>query len=123
MKKELALIFFICSALVNWGGQQVDFADETLGVEDEYKTSEVDRLRFTVGVRTIFQDSGGDYWFGSHGEGLCRYDGEVFEYFTTKDGLTDDHILTIQEDSKGAIWVDTQHGVRHLCGCLRVQRR
>ncbi|MCR9291901.1 MAG: diguanylate cyclase [bacterium] len=111
MKMEFTLTVFICSALVNWVGQQVALADETPGVADENKTAEVERLRFTVGVRTIFQDSGGDYWFGSHGEGLCRYDGEVFEYFTTKDGLADNHILSIQEDSKGTIWVDTQQGV------------
>lgn len=117
MKNELALTLFICSALFNWVGQQVAFADETLGVADGNKTSEVDRLRFTVGVRTIFQDSRGVYWFGSHGEGLCRYDRKVFEYFTTsKDGLADDHILSIQEDSKGAIWVDTQHGVSRYAG-------
>jgi len=116
VKKELALTLFICSALFNWVGQQVAFADETLCVADGNKTSEVDSLSFTVGVRTIFQDSGGDYWFGSHGEGLCRYDGKVFEYFTTKDGLADDHILTIQEDSKGAIWIDTQHGVSRYAG-------
>lgn len=116
MKIESLLAFFICSALVNSLGQQVSMADETLGVADEHKISEVDRLRFTVGVRAIFQDSGGDYWFGSHGEGLCRYDGEIFEYFTTKNGLAEDQILTIQEDAQGTIWVDTQRGVSRFTG-------
>lgn len=109
----LAFFFF---ALVNWFGQQVSYADETFGFEGDNKTSEIDRLRFTTGVCTIFQDDRGDYWFGSHGEGLCRYDGEVFEYFTTRDGLADDHIHSIQEDSNGTIWVDTQHGVSHYNG-------
>ncbi|MBL8817450.1 MAG: hypothetical protein JNL58_15590 [Planctomyces sp.] len=114
MKIESLVTFFICSALVNCVGQQVALPDEPPGVADENKASEVERLRFTVGVCAIFQDSRGDYWFGSHGEGLCRYDGEAFEYFTTKDGLADDHIRSVQEDSRGAIWVDTQHGVsRH----------
>jgi ligand-binding sensor domain-containing protein len=113
---ELVLSFFICLVLINSAGPHVASADETLSVANEKKGSENDRLRFTVGVRTIFQDSRGDFWFGSHGEGLCRYDGKVFEYYTTKDGLADDHILSIQEDSKGAIWVNTQHGVSRYAG-------
>jgi len=116
MKIAFALSFFICSVLFNWVGQQVVLADEPLSVTDKNKTSEVDRLKFTVGVRAIFQDSRGDYWLGSPGEGLCRYDGEVFEYFTTKDGLADDQILTIQEDAQGAIWIDTQRGVSRYAG-------
>lgn len=116
MTKVLALTLFVGSALFNWVGQPVALADATLGVAEGNKTSEVDRLGFTVGVRAIFQDSRGDYWFGSHGEGLSRYNGRAFEYFTTKDGLADDHILSIQEDSKGAIWVDTQHGVSRYAG-------
>ena len=116
MKIEFALSFFICSALFNWTGQQGVLGDEPFGVSDEDKTSQVERLTFTVGVRAIFQDSRGDYWFGSHGDGLCRYNGEVFEYFTTKNGLADEHIVTIQEDKQGAIWVDTQRGVSRYAG-------
>ena len=116
MKIVSLLTFFICSVLFIGVGKQVVLADEPFGVAGENKTSEVNRLKFTVGVRAIFQDSRGDYWFGSHGEGLCRYDGEVFEYFTTKDGLADDQIITIQEDAKGAIWVDTQSGVSRYAG-------
>ncbi len=62
MKIRSVLTFFIGSALLSWVGPQVTFADGKLGVADENETSEVDRLRFTVGVRAIFQDSGGDYW-------------------------------------------------------------
>jgi hypothetical protein len=38
-------------------------------------------------VRRIFQDRGGHYWFGTNDEGVCRYDGKAFVYFSNKDGL------------------------------------
>ena len=70
-----------------------------------------DSLKFTSGVRTIFQDSEGTYWFGSHSEGLCFYDGKSFEYRTTQDGLPDNQVRSIQEDKKGIIWIETANGV------------
>lgn len=83
----------------------------------EYITSEVadhvrkDTLSFTSGVGAIFQDSKGNYWFGSHREGVGFYDGNGFEYFTEKDGLSHNQVRTIQEDKDGIIWFGTAKGV------------
>ena len=44
-------------------------------------------LQFTVMITAIFEDSKGHFWFGSHGEGLCHYNGEQFRYYTTANGL------------------------------------
>lgn len=46
-------------------------------------------LQFTTGIRSIFQDSKGNYWFGSNHEGVCLYDGESFKYLTSIEGLAD----------------------------------
>lgn len=73
-------------------------------------------LKFNSGIHAIFQDSKGQYWFGSHGEGICRFDGNSYEYFTTRNGLADNHVLSIQEDHKGKIWVGTLHGVSSYNG-------
>lgn len=70
-----------------------------------------DSLTFTSGIRAIFHDSKGVYWFGSHQEGLCRFDGKRFEYFTTSDGLIDNSVHAIQEDQEGKIWIATARGV------------
>ncbi|MEL7147025.1 MAG: two-component regulator propeller domain-containing protein [Bacteroidota bacterium] len=75
-----------------------------------------DTLKFTSGTRAVFQDSQGNYWFGSHSEGVCRFDGKSFTYFTMNDGLSDNHVYSIQEDEKGNIWFDTQHGVSSFDG-------
>lgn len=63
------------------------------------------------GVRAILQDRGGNYWFGSHLEGVCRFDGEHFQCFTTADGLSDNQVRSIQEDARGTIWFDNGVGI------------
>lgn len=73
--------------------------------------SKTDTLKFTSGIRTIYQDSKGNYWFGSHNEGLSFYNGKSFEYFTTTDGLSDNQIRSIQEDKNGKIWIGTAKGI------------
>ncbi len=70
-----------------------------------------DTLVFTSGIRSILQDSKGNYWFGSHQEGVCLFDGKTFTYFTTDDGLSDNQVRTIQEDQNGVIWFGTGNGV------------
>jgi ligand-binding sensor domain-containing protein len=70
-----------------------------------------DTLKFTSGIRAIFQDRNGNYWLGSHSEGVCFYDGKSFEYFTTLDGLADNQVRSIQEDEHGKIWIGTARGV------------
>ena len=37
-------------------------------------------------------------WFATD-EGACRYDGFAFEYFTTDQGLCDNEVLDIDQDS------------------------
>ena len=68
------------------------------------------------GVRAILQDREGNYWFGSHFEGVCRVDGEQVRRFTTADGLSDDQVRAIQEAPDGSIWFDTGIGVSSFDG-------
>jgi hypothetical protein len=63
------------------------------------------------GVRAILQDRSGNYWFGSHFEGVCRFDGERFQCFTIADGLSDNQVRSIQEDARGTIWFDNGVGI------------
>jgi len=78
---------------------------------------EVDnRPTFTAGIRSILQDSKGNYWFGSHREGVCRYDGNSFEYFTMEQGLPDNQVRSIYEDKHGTIWFVTASGASSYDG-------
>ena len=73
------------------------------------------RLRFQT-VRSILEDSKGNYWFGSWNEGVCRFDGESLTYFTVKDGLSDNQIRSIHEDRNGVVWFEGGVGISGFDG-------
>jgi len=74
------------------------------------------KLKYKTGIRSILEDSKGNYWFGSHQEGVCLYDGKSFQYFTMEDGLNDNQVRTIEEDKNGNIWFGTARGVNSYDG-------
>ena len=73
-------------------------------------------LKYTSGIRSILHDSKGNYWFGSHGEGVCLFDGKTYQYFTVADGLSHNQVRTIQEDQQGHIWFGTGYGISSYDG-------
>ena len=81
-----------------------------------HATGQTDTLKFTSGIRAIYQDSKGNFWFGSLQEGVAVYNGTSFLYFTSDDGLSDNQIHNIQEDKKGIIWFNTQSGISSYDG-------
>lgn len=79
--------------------------------EHTVKSDTTRQLNFPSGVRAILEDSKGNFWFASHQQGVCKFDGKTFAYFTVKEGLTDNQVRSIREDSKGNIWFGTATGV------------
>jgi len=73
------------------------------------------RLRFET-VRSILEDSKGNYWFGSSKEGVVRFDGESLTYFTMADGLSDNQITSIHEDQNGVVWFEGAVGISGFDG-------
>jgi ligand-binding sensor domain-containing protein len=74
-------------------------------------TNLTDTLKFKTGIRSILQDSKGNYWFGSDQEGVCKYDGKTFTYFTTENGFCGKQVIYIKEDETGLIWFGTSSGL------------
>lgn len=66
-----------------------------------------------LGVRLlhVFQDSKNNYWFGSNGEGVYRYDGKIIVRFTAKHGLCHNKIEEIREDRSGNMYFNTNAGI------------
>ncbi len=64
-------------------------------------------------IWTIYQDSRGDYWFGTMLHGACRYSPETkkFTWYTMRDGLGSSYIRSFNEDNKGNIWLGTLAGL------------
>ena len=65
--------------------------NSTIAVGDT--VSELDKT-----IWIIFQDKNNNYWFGSNGQGVYRFDGKTILHFSTKDGLLNNGIRGIQED-------------------------
>lgn len=85
------------------------------------KTSQVVVLGDTVSqldkaILVIFQDKSNNYWFGSDGQGVYRYDGKTILHFTTKDGLCNNRIREIQEDKSGNLYFTTLDGISKFDG-------
>ncbi len=69
-----------------------------------------------VTVRSILEDSKGNYWFGSWNEGVARFDGKSLTYFTMEDGLSDNQIRSIREDRNGVVWFEGGFGISGFDG-------
>lgn len=111
MNRKMNLIFLIFLITVNFSCTENKKIEKETNKSVFLENLQTDTLKFTSGIRAIFQDSKGDYWLGSHNEGISHYDGKTFEYFTINDGLANNQIRSIQEDKNGIIWIGTAKGV------------
>ena len=116
MDKNCKLTYLILLLTLNFSCVEKKSTENRLNKTEFVKTLKTDTLKFTSGIRSIFQDSKGNYWFGSLQEGAAVYNGKSFVYFNSDDGLTDNQIHTIQEDKEGVIWFNTQKGVSSYNG-------
>lgn len=62
-------------------------------------------------IRSILRDRAGSFWFGTDGEGLCRYDGKHLTCLTEKEGLCSNFIQVLLEDKAGNLWLGTRDGI------------
>lgn len=62
-------------------------------------------------IRSIFQDSKGNLWFGTIGEGVVRYNRKTLTYFSNSDGFISNSVYAINEDKNGNLWFGTDQGV------------
>ncbi|MCI0513691.1 SpoIIE family protein phosphatase, partial [candidate division KSB1 bacterium] len=64
-------------------------------------------------IFTIHEDQSGCLWLGTWGGGLNKFDpaSGIFSHFTEKDGLPNDAIYGILEDTAGNFWLSTNNGL------------
>jgi signal transduction histidine kinase/ligand-binding sensor domain-containing protein/CheY-like chemotaxis protein len=67
-------------------------------------------------VISIFVDSNGIIWIGTYNGGLNKYNptSNIFEYFTTENGLPNNLINSIIEDNEKNLWIGTNQGLSKL---------
>jgi ligand-binding sensor domain-containing protein len=67
-------------------------------------------------VRKMFQDTKGNFWFGTNGNGVIRYDGVTLEKFTRNEGFGGSAVRGIAEDKAGNVWFGTSGGLTKYDG-------
>lgn len=115
MKLKTLLFFSVLTILTSCNGQPKrnaynapDFSQRIVQGDTVIKLG--DHLWY------VFQDKKNNYWFGSDGEGVYRYDGKTILNFTTKHGLSNDQIRQIQEDTVGNMYFSTLDGINKYDG-------
>ena len=101
---QLTVIYFLLIFMNSCNGQ---IENKNISNEEIKSNLTHQSISFDKNIRSIFQDSKGNYWFGTNGAGVYRYDTKTLTQFTVKDGLADNQVLNIQEDDLGNIWFGT----------------
>lgn len=93
------------------------------GAELRSTPAPTDTAQLSDYIVATLEDSRGDLWFGTVGDGVIRYSpapsfvpGERLTYFTTNDGLADMVASSIVEDQQGHIWIGSHDGATRFDG-------
>ncbi len=78
---------------------------KAIGMAPDFDTTLVSQY-----IRSIFQDSKGNLWFGTF-EGIVRYDVKTLTYFSYPEGFISQSVFAINEDKNGNLWIGTDQGV------------
>lgn len=71
---------------------------------------------FEIGkpVRSIYEDTKGNFWIGTEGGGLILFNREsdkIVKRYSEADGLCNNSVLNILEDKNGSLWLSTFNGL------------
>lgn len=62
-------------------------------------------------IRSLYQDATGVLWIGTYDAGLGRLEHGRFTRYTTREGLFDNGVFQILEDSEGNLWMSCNRGI------------
>lgn len=68
-------------------------------------------------IRSLKKDGQGHLWIALENGGIKKYDGKNFTSYTTKDGLSSNHAVSLMLSNDGSVWVGTSDkGVNRFDG-------
>jgi ligand-binding sensor domain-containing protein len=67
-------------------------------------TSKISSPRFSS-FWDVLEDRKGNLWFATRDSGVYCYNGKSFQHFTTREGLSNNLVMSIYEDKAGNIWL------------------
>lgn len=62
-------------------------------------------------IRTVYEDGDGVIWIGTYDGGLFRMKGESVTRYTVQEGLFDNGVFEILEDSSANFWISCNRGI------------
>lgn len=62
-------------------------------------------------IQCILQDTAGNLWITTSGDGVYKYESKLFTQFTMSDGLNSNSNGCILEDKTGKIWIGSDDGI------------
>jgi signal transduction histidine kinase/ligand-binding sensor domain-containing protein len=65
----------------------------------------------TGAVWSLYEDHEGILWIGTYDAGLLRWENGHITKFNTRNGLFDNGILQILEDTRGNLWISSHRGI------------
>jgi len=68
------------------------------------------------GVNCLLVSKDGSLWIGTEGGGLLRYRNHGFQSYSTTDGLSNEFVRAIYEDSRGTVWAGADQGLFQVDG-------
>ncbi|SEO07542.1 Two component regulator propeller [Mucilaginibacter gossypiicola] len=87
------------------------------GLVHASKITGIDKvINLNTAVRALYKARSGKLWIGTYGKGLMCYNAfnNTFLNYTEVEGLSNNKVLNIEEDTKGDIWVSTYNGISKL---------
>lgn len=109
------LTIFTCNAQVKTNPAKATTTSASPTVIKNFKTvalaPDFDTTLVSQYIRSIFQDSKGNLWFGTIAEGVVRYDKKTLTYFSNLEGFNSKSVFAINEDNAGNMWFGTDQGV------------
>lgn len=104
MKLNLLISFHLLLVLTSCQGQAPYHTISTEQVGDTV-------TELSNSLIIVFQSADGKYWLGSDKDGLYCVDDKTIIHYSTKDGLADQRIRSIQEDRHGNLFIATLGGI------------
>ncbi len=114
-----ATIFISCNGQVGTNSKiESNPARRSPAVVKDFRTTapNFDTSLVSQYIRSIFQDSKGNLWFGTIEDGVVRYDGKTLRYFSNPDGFINASVFAINEDKIGNLWFGTEQGIYRYDG-------
>lgn len=106
----------ICSLLLLSCTGQVPASLEGRPTNPSSTLKTMDTAQVAEYIVAAFEDSKGNLWFGTNGQGAARWDGKALRYFSIGEGLIGDVVTGITEDRAGNLWFGTHDGASRYDG-------